>query len=188
MANGKKRENSVITTQVEDNGPGGLPVIRFDVLGAGTLELNVADLADSIMNHAIVHGMVQRISDAAAIGFLKDENRYATAKEKYDSMQELVDYYAGGATEWSRKRTGGDGGSGITLHAVAAVQGLSPADMRARIDQLAEKRGIKPAALLRKLAESEVVAREIARIRSERAGDGLDADDLLAEMADEGTE
>lgn len=76
----------------------GMPVLTL--YHKANTEAGVPGMSAPVLAYAAVHGMKQRIVDKAAIGFLKEQNRYAGAKEKYEAMKELVEYYNAGATEW----------------------------------------------------------------------------------------
>jgi hypothetical protein len=100
----KRREGSIIT--VSNDETAGFQ--RFDVATVGALYLyhtpqadGPPGLSEQVKAHAAFHGMEQRIRDAGALGYDEELKRYATPKEKFDAMKELVDYYNSGATEWS---------------------------------------------------------------------------------------
>jgi len=172
------KSNSVINTTINaaEN------TITFDVRGAGSVTLNMAKLSEANLAYAALHGMKQRVSDAAAISRNPDNGQPATPQDKLDAMAALVAHYESGGDEWSvRKATGGAGTkpSGLTLRALAQVQGLPLAEMRARVDGLAERKGLTPAAVLRELAKAPAVARVIAEMKATSAPD---ADGLLGEL------
>jgi len=53
----------------------------------------------------MVHGLVQRIQDRAAISRDPKTGKAAPPAEKLAAMKELVDYYNSGATEWNSPRS-----------------------------------------------------------------------------------
>ena len=56
---------------------------------AGTITVHVRDLHQSILDAAILHGLKQKIVDAAAISRNQETGRSATAKDKFDAMYEV---------------------------------------------------------------------------------------------------
>lgn len=167
----KPKSNSVITSKFE----GG--VLSFSVATVGTLNLEISALHQEIRERAMVHGLTQRISDAAAIGFLKDENRYATAQEKFDAMSELVAHYMTGTSEWSRTRSA----PGVGADSALLVKCLS----RLYPDRTAEQ--LKAWVAKRSKAErtalllSEKVKAIADEIRAQSASTA-NADDLIADL------
>ena len=158
-------------------------VITFETIGAETLRVNPFAYSPEIQRQLIILGAKTRIGNASHMERNPETGLSATPQEKADAMRAVHETLLTG--EWSTRRAGGGAGreAGITLRALAEVQGLPVDAMRQRIDQLAEKKGVKPAALLRKLAGAEAVAKVIARMKAESAG-AEDADDLLAELED----
>ena len=190
----KAKSNSVITAQpTEDGGH-----ITFKVLGVGDIMLSVSKLSPAVLTRARTHGLVQRISDAAAIPFNKEENRYATAQEKYEAMRALVEHYETGTEEWARNRVAGgarvDGETALILRAVAEHQGVTPEDMRERVKAIATKRETTPKAYLAGVLATAQAAKGVgalapiaaiyARLKAEQpvVAAKLDADELLGEL------
>jgi hypothetical protein len=101
MTTTKPKSNSVITTSVNE----ALTRIEFTVKDAGTLVLDLERLHRAILARATVHGMTQRISDAAAISRNPETGKPASAMDKLSAMRALVDHYQSGTEEWSRKRS-----------------------------------------------------------------------------------
>lgn len=158
--------------------------VTFEVNGVGALVLNFDNVSDQCKKMAMVHGFVQRVIDAAAIARDTETGKSATAQDKYNAMKALVDHYNEGATEWNLLRASNgierkDGG--LTIRAVAEVQGLTVEQMKKRLEELAEKKGTTTRVLLAKLAQADAVAKVIARMKADQ-GPALDADDLLAEL------
>jgi hypothetical protein len=163
--------------------------IRFTVLGAradGTdtvLELDLGRLSDKVQVRAMLHGMIQRISDAAALG------KGASAADKAQAMQRLIEHYSTGTEEWGVRREGGAGGGGrssIVYAAIAEVHGIGIEDAKARVASLAERKGVKVADMLRTLAAADKVAEVVRRIEGERnRSKGVDGQALLDELGED---
>ena len=187
----KAKSNSVITAKPDKQG------ITFTVLGVGDIVLGFDQLSASVRQRAMVHGLTQRISDAAAIPFNKEENRYATPQEKFEAMQALVEHYHTGTEEWSRTRAAGgsrvDGETTLILRAVAEHQGCPVEDMRERVKAIAAKREMTPREYLAGvLATAQKgpgplagVAVVYERLKAEQPKPvaKLDGDELVAELA-----
>lgn len=73
------------------------------------------------MQRAAIHGMIQRISDAAAISRNPETGKPATAQEKFDRMAQLVTHYESGTSEWSRVGQGGGNRGGYLFRALCIL-------------------------------------------------------------------
>lgn len=73
-----------------------------------TSELDVRKVADAVLGYAIVHGFIQRIGDAAALGakFHKKLQRIPTLADKKAAMDALIAHYESGDDSWDRERAG----------------------------------------------------------------------------------
>lgn len=172
------RANSIISTATNGDN------ITFTVQGVGDLTINLKQVSTANATKAMHHGFIQRVSDAAALSRNTDTGQPASPADKFGAMKRIVEHLNSGSDEWSLRVASGEGSSGpsgITLKAVASVQGVSEAEMRDRIERLAEKRGVTTRALLATLAKQEAVAKRIAEMR---APAGVDADDLLGELGE----
>ena len=152
-------------------------ILTIDVKGLGQLALSMDTMSESNRRYATLHGMKQRIIDAAA------KSKGATLQEKFDSMEVLVNHYMSGAQEWSIARASGGTKSsgGIVLRALANVRGESPAQTLIIVDKICAKRSITRSQYYAKIKTDSSVAAEILRLESLVATD-IDADDLMAEM------
>ena len=178
--NTKVKSNSVITHSFDAVNNS----ITFTVLGAGKFEMFLSSMHADVLARAAIHGMIQRISDKAALGFNKEENRYATAQEKFEAMKALADHYGTGSAEWSPGRAAGarDEG-GVTLRAIAKVKFDGDVERaRAAVQARATANGTKVAQELAVLRNAKAIAEEIARIRAEGANGEL-ANSALDELA-----
>ena len=161
----KAKSNSVITHEVTDH------VITFNVLGVGALTLNTSRVHPEVMERAAIHGLIQRISDKAALGFDKDLGRYATAQEKYDAMSGLVAHYMSGSAEWSMRESGGEPKeSGLTYRALAQVKGWDIEKAKASVAERASEKGIEVKAVLADMRKLPAIITAIADIKARAAG------------------
>lgn len=156
-----KRSNSIIGTEIirrpEDQEPIG---IMFTVKGAGVVSLQLSKIHADNLRHAAIHGMIQRISDAAAISRNPETGAAASPEAKLEAMQKLVAHYESGTAEWTRVREAGPKG-GLLFEALVRM-GNSAEEVREFLDGLSDK---EQAAL----REDSDVAPIIAQIKAEKA-------------------
>jgi len=173
----KKRANAVVTMEQADN------VLVFNVLGAGSLKLDMTKIHADILQRAAIHGLKQRISDAAALSCDPDTGKPATAQEKFESMQELVEYYNSGATDWSRKSSGGGVARvGKVLTAMSRAYGWGDEEKaKAYVEATATKRGITYEKALAIWRGADKIVAELAKMAAESPSK-VDADTLLGEL------
>ncbi len=172
----KKRANAVSTYRYIGDSQ-----IAFATVGmSGELILDLRQVTESNKAHAALWGFVQRITDAAAKSRNTETGASATPEEKHEAKRKLVDHYMSGSGEWSPARSGSVGETGgLTLRAVAAVQGLSVADMQERITKMAEKKGVTTRAILASLTTLPAVVKKMDELRP---ASGIDANGLLDEL------
>jgi len=162
------KKNSVVSVVVEDN------QIRFVVEGQKSpINLDPSKLTDDIRTRAMIHGLVQKVSDAAALG--KD----ATPADKFAAMQAVVDRLNDG--EWN-KRSGEGGDSspaGIIRRAFiqwATDNGKSPESAATKYESMTRKEQLA----LRKIP---AIAEILEAIKASRGPvKSVDTDALLAEL------
>lgn len=173
----KPKANSVITTEavVVDNVVTG---IKFKVKDAGEITLELAKLSDAVRERALIHGMTQRISDAAAISRNPETGKPASAADKLAAMKNLCDYYNGGAAEWNRKRAESAGAGYANGLLAEALKLAYPEKTPERIAEYIK--GLKASERVALLA-SDTLKDFVDQIRSEAAkATKVDADKLLA--------
>lgn len=138
------------------------------------LRINAVELSPTICNTALMHGLKQKIGDAAAISRNPDTGRSATTDDKFDAMSEVLNRLLSGA--WNKTREGGDGGAGgLLFKALCKIKAdKTPAEVRAYL----EARTKEEQAALRKVP---AIAAAIEEIRAAQAKDGgIDGEALLA--------
>ncbi len=171
------RKNAIVS--IERNEETG--ELRFAVAGEGEFSLNPASLSDAIRNRALLHGIVQKISDAAAMG------KGATPGDKFAAMKSVADRLADG--EWS-KRNGEGGGAvaGLIYRAfrefienrAKSAEKPVPAEeaIRAKYDSMNRSEQLA-------LRNVEEIAAIIERLKSERGAaksEAVDVDGLLGDF------
>jgi hypothetical protein len=146
---------------------------------AGEIVVTLGNLSDNIIEQLAMHGLKQKICDAAAIPRDTETGRSATPQEKFAAMRRVADSLLAG--EWGVKRGDGDGSSGQSL-LFRALQRLyptmAPDAVRAKIAAWDKKQQ----AAMRKHPK---IAAIILEIQAESAASGdIDTDAMLAELAD----
>ena len=141
--------------------------------------VNPEKLTPEIREAAMLHGLKQKLCDAAAISRNPDTGRSASLDDKIAAVREVFDRITSPDGTWNKIRESGDGSGngGLLFRALCNLYAgkRSPEQITAF---LADKTDAEKAAL-RKTAP---VAAEIERIRpAPKAGTG---DDLLAELGE----
>lgn len=138
-------------------------------------------LSQPIRDAAMVHGLKQKLCDAAAINRDPATGKPATIATKYEAVREVFDRITSPDGTWNKIREGGNNSGGLLLTALVRMY----AGRKTRDDLttfLASKTDAEKAAL-RKNAK---IAAIIEEIRAERATDdeGVDSDAILEELND----
>lgn len=157
---------------------GGLLTITF---GNGEqITVNPAALSPEIREAAMLHGLKQKLGDAAAISRNPDTGRSASLDDKIAAVREVFDRITAPDGTWNKIRESGDGSGngGLLFRALCNLYAgkRTPEQITAF---LAGKTDAEKAAL----RKTGPVAAEIERIRPapKDAGNG---EDLLAELGE----
>lgn len=148
---------------------------RVSVSGGGRhlFTLAVDMLTPEILRYAVLHGLKQKLVDAAAISRNPDTGRSASVDDKIAAVNEIFARLMTG--EWNKRREGGSGTGGLLFRALCIMYPDKPAD--AVREFLAKKSDAEKAALRR----NPKVAAIMDTLRDE--GD-VDSDALLGELGD----
>lgn len=158
--------------------------LTIDVSGVGQLQLAMSDVSYENQTYAMLHGLKQRIIDAAALSRDTATGASATPEDKFDAMKGLVDHYASGTVEWGMRATAGGGAgvaSGIIIRALAAVKGWTVTQARERVDAKSAEMGLSSREYLAKLAKQPAMITAVAEIRAAESK-APDADSMLDEI------
>lgn len=132
------------------------------VLGVGELRVPVDTLAMHIKETAVIHGLKQKIVDAAALSRDPETGRSATPEQKYRAMEEVVARITDPeAPSWNARAGEGSGGEGGLL--VRAIMRMSGKD-RETVAREVQNWDKKQQAAVRALPD---VAAVIAKIKEE---------------------
>ena len=156
----------------------GFDELVFTFADGQDLRIDAGKLTYDIRHEAIMHGLKQKIGDAAAIGRNPETGRSATLSDKYAAMRAVVERLQAGS--WNAER--GEGGApagGLLFAALVRMYAgkKSGDDIRAF---LAGKDDKQKAAL----RKNPRVAGIIEEIKAERARDG-DGEAPGADLLDE---
>jgi hypothetical protein len=141
-----------------------------------TLTLDGVSLSREIREHALMHGLKQKLVDAAAISRNPETGRPASVEDKYQAVKTVYDRLLAG--QWNATREGGGATGGLLLQALCRMYaGRKTADeLRAF---LADKTDAEKTAL----RKNPRVAAIIEEIRAETGkAANIDTDGLLGEL------
>lgn len=142
------------------------------------LSVNTATLSPEIAKQALMHGLKQKLVDAAAIARNPETGASATVMDKYEAVRTVFERITHPTSPtWNKGREGGENGKkGAGSLLVQALVNLSQGKhTREFVEQFLST---KTKAQQKAMQNSERVAAEIARIR----GSNGTADDLLGEL------
>ena len=142
------------------------------------LTIQVSQLTEQIAMQALLHGLKQKLVDAAAISRDHETGRSATVEDKFEAVKAVFDRLLAG--QWNATREGGGQVKGGLL--VEALCRLYPAKPREGLVEFVAAKTDKEKAALRK---NPKVAAVIAQIKAEKGSDSDDdSDELLAELGE----
>lgn len=171
MANDTTQKKDIEATVGDD----GTLVLEFR--HGETLRLHPESLNPEIQRAAMLHGLKQKLVDAAAISRDTATGRAATIATKYEAVREVFDRItgAGGAwPSWNKPRAGGAGGQGgLLARAIARYKSVEVSAAKAYLDRLTD-------AQKQALRVDPRIATIINELRLESAKPaGIDTDALL---------
>ena len=142
-----------------------------------TLRLHPETLNPEIQRAALLHGLKQKLVDAAAISRDTTTGRAATIVTKFDAVKEIFDRItgAGGAwPSWNKPRAGGAGGQGgLLARAIARYKNVPVEAAKSYLERLTD-------AQKQALRVDPRIATIINDLRAESAKPaGIDTDALL---------
>ena len=148
-----------------------------------TLQVRPETLSPEIQRAALLHGLKQKLVDAAAISRDTTTGRAATIITKYDAVREIFDRITGENPSWNKPRAGGAGGQGgLLARAIARYKGVEVSAAKAYLDRLTD-------AQKQALRVDPRIATVINELRMESAKPaGIDTDALLGGLDDLGAE
>ena len=141
------------------------------------LRLHPESLAPEIQRSAMLHGLKQKLVDAAAISRDTATGRAATIATKFNAVKEIFDRITGAGGEapsWNKPRAGGAGGQGgLLARAIARYKNVPVEAAKAYLERLTD-------AQKQALRVDPRIATIINELRAESAKPaGIDTDALL---------
>ena len=176
MANDTKR-NATISATIDIAGRD--PILDLTFANGEQLQLNGNSLTAELRTMAMVHGLKQKLVDAAAISRNPETGRAASVEDKYQAVKTVFDRLLAG--QWNAVREGGGATGGLLLQALVRMYaGRKTADELKAF--LADKSDAEKTAL----RKNPRVATIIEDIRAEQGkAANIDTDELLGELDEE---
>lgn len=137
------------------------------------LKLDALTLSPEIREQALMHGLKQKLVDAAAIARNTDTGRSATVEDKFQAVQEVHARLLAG--QWNKTREGeGSASGGLLFKALCRLAPhKAPAEIRAYLEPMTKEQQAA-------LRASARIAPIIEQIKAESAKTGgIDGDALL---------
>lgn len=169
------RKNAIVSVSLEGS------ILEFNVEGIGGFEVDTAELNADVARAALIHGIVQKISDAAALG------KEATPGDKFAAMQAVRDRLCGPDGTWN-KRAGEGAGAPVGIIFTALLEYTQSRAKKAKRDiptEQAVREYYDGKTRAEQLAFRKVpeIAAIIERIKSEKGAVGnVDTDSLLSDL------
>lgn len=142
-----------------------------------TLTINGSDLTSNMQRHAMLHGLKQKLVDAAAISRNPDNGRSATIDDKYNAVREVYDRLLSG--QWNKGRADGEPTGGLLFRALCIVYADKTPDA---IREFLGKKTKEQQAALRVVPKIAAVIEQL-KAKQAKAND-VDTDALLDELND----
>lgn len=157
----------------------GNPTLTLVFGNGAQLALAASAISTAIATQAMMHGLKQKLVDAAALSRNPDTGRAASIDDKYTAVKEVYDRLLSG--EWNKRRDGTGGAvGGLLFRALCRMYDgkKTPDAIKAFLDG---KTDAEKAAL----RKNSKVAAIIEELRAESAkADGVNGDDVLAGLED----
>lgn len=167
------KSNSVIHVDIKPEAG----LVIFTVQGQpDSLRLSLDDIHPDVVRYAALHGLKQRVCDAAALDCDPETGRRPTAEDKYLEMQRIVEHLTSGTDQW---RLHGEARPRLSLLLRCLIEQF-PSKSREALEEYVKSLDAKQK---RALLASEPLAAIAARLRREAQpnAEAL-ASELLAEL------
>lgn len=175
-----KKAPAIAVTISRDQPTGGYTtndVLQLRFADGRIVSLQVGDLQPHIIADALMHGLKQKLVDAAAIPRNLETGHSATLSDKYNAVKEVADRLVAGS--WNKAAGDGSTGSGGLLLRALFRHYKEEKPMPVLIAYL-EKKTDKEKAAMRKIP---AIAAIIEQIKAESTDTkGVDAENLLEEL------
>lgn len=149
-------------------------VLTIKTAGCADIRINYTELGVEVAQAAILHGLKQKIVDAAAISRNPDTGRSATAQDKHAAMLEVATRLMAG--QWNKAAGDGSTGQGGLLFRALCQK----YDGKKTADEIKTFLEGKTKAEQAALRANPAIAAIIDTLRDKDQKDGTDSDALLA--------
>ena len=164
------KRNATISATINGN------TLALTFANGETLAMCGDALNTDVQQYAMMHGLKQKLVDAAAISRNPETGRPATVEDKYQAVKAVYDRLLSG--QWNATREGGGNAGGLLLQALCRMYAG-----RKTPDQLREFLADKSDAEKTALRKNPRVAAIIEDIRAEQGkAANIDTDELLGEL------
>ena len=164
------KRNATITAAINGN------TLTLTFANGETLTMRADALNSNVQQYAMMHGLKQKLVDAAAISRNPETGRAATVEDKYQAVNAVYNRLLSG--QWNATREGGGNVGGLLAQALTRMYAgrKTAEDIKAF---LAEKTDAEKTAL----RKNPRVAAIIEDIRAEQGkAANIDTDELLGEL------
>lgn len=166
------KRNATISATINGN------TLALTFANGETLTMREDALNSDVQQYAMMHGLKQKLVDAAAISRNTETGRPASVEDKYQAVKVVFDRLLAG--QWNATREGGGNAGGLLLQALVRMYAgrKTPEELKAF---LADKTDAEKTAL----RKNPRVAQIIEDIRAEQGkAANIDTDELLGELED----
>jgi len=141
------------------------------------LALNLESLSGQIRQDAMLHGLKQKLVDAAAIARSTETGRSATLGDKFDAVNEVFIRITAADGTWNKGRAAGEGTGAqgaVFIRALMKLKGKTKSEVEAFLEPLSKE---QKAALKKNPRVIETI-REL-ELEAAKQADTTSSDDLL---------
>ena len=164
------KRNTAITATIDGN------TLTLTFANGETLIMRGDALNSDVQQYAMMHGLKQKLVDAAAISRNPETGRAASVEDKYQAVKTVYDRLLAG--QWNATREGGGNAGGLLLQALCRMYAG-----RKTVDELKAFLADKTDAEKTALRKNPRVAQIIEEIRAEQGKVAdIDTDELLGEL------
>lgn len=123
--------------------------VRFEFANGNSLAININDVPEAVKNHALAHGLLQKIGDSYA-GADTVEDAYEAANDTLTTIK---------SGDWKAARAGVGAGGGDLIKALAAVTGRTEEECKTVV-------AAADADLRKALRKQPQIAAELAKMQA----------------------
>lgn len=178
--NTNTKRNAAVSATIVEGGETTAGVLQLSFANGQIIQITTDALTPAIARAALLHGLKQKLVDAAAMSRNPETGRSATIEDKFAAVQAVYERLLAG--QWNAVRGEGSATGGMLLSALVRLY-----DGRKTPEQVREYLATLTDAQKTALRANSRVAPIIEQIRAER-GQATDTDALLDELDGMGNE